>query len=202
MLCATLEVALNRYLQLEPDVGRECAQLSGRCIALRVPQPDWTFFVEFAGRGVIVLAERATPADVSVAGPLTTLLRLSLRTAQGESGLPAGLQVEGETELLTRFSKMLARVDFDPEEVLARLLGDGAAHRVAQGLKGLFGWGRKTGDTLMLDTAEYLREETRDLARSVDAEEWMDGVDRFREGVDRLEARLQRLEAQTFGAGR
>jgi ubiquinone biosynthesis protein UbiJ len=46
-----------------------------------------------------------------------------------------------------------------------------------------------------LDTAEYLREETRDLARKIDVEEWMEAVDSLRDDVERLEARLRRLEA-------
>jgi ubiquinone biosynthesis protein UbiJ len=56
------------------------------------------------------------------------------------------------------------------------------------------GWGRNTASTLGLDTAEYLREETRDLARGSDAAEWMDNVDLLRERVDRFEARIEKLE--------
>jgi ubiquinone biosynthesis protein UbiJ len=64
----------------------------------------------------------------------------------------------------------------------------------------VFGWGRRSAGTLALDTAEYLREETRDLARAADVEEWMDAVDAVRDGADRLEARLQRLEARTMNS--
>ncbi|MGH8115397.1 MAG: ubiquinone biosynthesis accessory factor UbiJ [Rhodanobacteraceae bacterium] len=195
LLCAGLEVALNRYLALEPDVLAECGKLSGRVIALHVDGLGWTFFIEFHGGGVRVLGllERQEP-DVTVSGPLTLLMRLAWKTAAGEGGVSNGLQVEGDTELLTRFNKLLARVGFDPEELLARIVGDTAAHRVNQGLQKLFGWGRRSAETLTLDTAEYLREETRDLARGTDAAEWMDSVDTVREGLDRLEARLSQLE--------
>ena len=88
---------------------------------------------------------------------------------------------------------------FDPAEVAARVVGEGAAHRLVGGLRGLFGWGRRSAATLTLDTAEYLREETRDLARRVDAEEWMDAVDTLREDTDRLEARLRRIERVRAG---
>jgi ubiquinone biosynthesis protein UbiJ len=194
LLCAALEIALNRYLRLEPAALEECARLAGRSVELQVLQPAWSFFIEFAAGGVRVASEPPQSADVSVSGPLTHLLRLGIRAAQGESGVPAGLQVEGDTELLTRFNKLLAGVGFDLEEVLARYLDGGAAHRMAQGIQGLLGWGRKTAGTLSLDTAEYLREETRDLARREDVEEWMDAVEQLREGVDRFEARLARLE--------
>lgn len=197
LLCATLEVALNRYLVLSPEVLASCGGLAGRVIALRVQGPEWTFFIEFHGGGVRVLPVLDNKdADVSVSGPPTLLLRLAWKTAAGEGGVPAGLQVEGDTELLTRFNRLLAQVGFDPEELLAKFLGDSTAHRVNQGLEKLFGWGRQTAQTLGLDTAEYLREETRDLARGSDAEEWMHAVDLLREQADRFEARLNALETQ------
>lgn len=194
MLCATLEVALNRYLSLEPEVLAECGELSGRSIALRALGMGWTFFVEFHGGGVRVLADDTATADVTVSGQPTTLLRLAWKTAGGEGGIPSGIDVDGDTELLLRFNKMLARVGFDPEELLAKFFGGSAAHRIHQGLQKFMGWGRSTASTLSMDTAEYLREESRDLARGSDAAEWMDNVDLLRERVDRFEARLEKLE--------
>mgnify|MGYP000187317940 FL=1 len=73
----------------------------------------------------------------------------------------------------------------------------GAAHRLVGGLKGLFGWGRNAADRLSVDAAEYLTEESEDLARAADVEEWMDGVDQLREGVDRFDARLALLERRS-----
>ena len=72
--------------------------------------------------------------------------------------------------------------------------GDATGHRIHQGLQKFFGWGRNTAQTLGLDTAEYLREETKDLARAADVSDWMDGVDDLRDAVERFEARLARLE--------
>jgi ubiquinone biosynthesis accessory factor UbiJ len=194
LLVSALEIALNRYLRLEPDVLAECGRLSGRCIALGVNGLDWTFFIEPDAQGVRVAAQRSTEADVTVRGPLPLLLRLAWRTAQGAGGVPQGLQVDGDTELLSRFNRLLARVGFDPEELLAKYFGDAAGHRVYQGLHTLFGWGRNTAQTLGLDTAEYLREETRDLARGADVADWMNDVDALRDAVERFEARLARIE--------
>lgn len=194
ILCATLEVALNRTLRLEPEALAECAKLDGRAMELRVSGPEWSFFVEFYAGGVRVMPAYEGHADVSVAAAPAVLARLAFKTLQGDTGLPAGLRVQGDPELLTRFNALLARVGFDPEELLAPIVGAAAAQRVTQGFGALFGWSRKTANTLALDTAEYLREETRDLARREDVEDWMDAVDRLRDGADRLEARLSRLE--------
>jgi len=197
LACATLEIALNRYLRLERSALEECAALNGKAIALHLADLGWTFVVEPHPAGVRVLADSEVPPDVRLSAPSPRLLQLALRSAGGAEGLPAGLEVEGDTELLNRFKALLARVGFDPEELAAKVLGDAAAHRVVGGLRELFGWGRHAAQRLSQDTAEYLTEESGDLARSGDIEEWMQGVDALREGADRLEARLALLEGKT-----
>ena len=197
LACAGLEIALNRYLRLERSALEECAALNGKSIALHLADLGWTFVVEPHPAGVRVLSDSETPPDVRLSAPSPRLLQLALRSAGGAEGLPAGLEVEGDTELLNRFKALLARVGFDPEELAAKVLGDAAAHRVVGGLRELFGWGRHAAQRLSQDTAEYLSEETGDLARSGDIEEWMQDVDALREGADRLEARLALLEGKT-----
>lgn len=195
LLCATLEVALNRYLALEAAALAECERLQGRSIALAVDVPDWTFVIEFHRGGVRVLAADGIAPDVTVRGSLAVLMRLAWTVSRRETGIPQGLAIDGDVELLRRFNRLLAEVGFDPEEFAARFVGDAAAHRLNQGLQTLFGWGRKTAGTLALDTAEYLREETQDLARAADVADWGDAVEVLRDDVERLEARLRRLEA-------
>ncbi len=200
LLCAAVEVALNRYLRLEPAALDACAKLEGRSIALRAEEFDWTLVIEPIASGVRVTDADTGTADVTLSAPTARLLGFALRTASGERGLPPGLRIDGDAELLDRFGRIVLGIGFDLEELLARVVGDGAAHRVAGGLRGLFGWSRNAVDRLALDTSEYLREETGDLAGAADAEEWMDAVDRLRDGTDRLEARLARIERQIGSA--
>lgn len=195
LLSAALEVALNRYLGLEASALAECAALEGRSIALAVEAPAWTFVIEFHRGGVRVLGDDMLTPDVTVRGSLNTLMRLAWTISRSQTAIPQGLSVDGDAELLRRFNRLLAQVGFDPEEFAARFVGDAAAHRLGQGLQTLFGWGRRSADTLALDTAEYLREETKDLARGSDVADWADAVDELRDGTARLEARLRRLES-------
>jgi ubiquinone biosynthesis accessory factor UbiJ len=194
LLCAALEIALNRYLALEPEVAARCAQLKGRTIALGVKGSDWEFTILPQDSRVQVLDRPEKPADVRVVAPPALLLRQALASGRGERAILDGVQVEGDVGLLSRFGEMLLAVGFDPEEWLAGFLCGAAAHRAAQGLGSLADWGRKALSTLALDTAEYLREETRDLVHRADVERWMDEVAEVGEGAARLEARLSRLE--------
>lgn len=201
LACAAVEIALNRYLRLERAALDDCAKLEGRSLALHVADLGWTFVIEPNAAGVRVLAEAATPPDVCVSAPTLRLLRLGASALAGGKGLPTGLEIEGDTELLQRFNAILARVGFDPEELAAKLVGDAAAHRVVGGLRGLFGWGRHAATRFSQDAAEYLVEEREDLARADEIETWMGEVDALREAGDRLEARLALLETRAAAAG-
>lgn len=195
LLVGAMEVALNRFLRLEPDVLTQCSVLRGRVIGLAVAPLNWQLYIEFVDGGVRVADTVDGDVDVAVAGALPDILRMAAAQAGGSSSLPRGLQIHGDVMLLNRFREMLVAAEFDPEEVLTRFMPGHTAHRVATGLQGLFQWGRETVATLGLDTAEYLREETGDLVHREDVEDWMKQVDGVRDGTDRLEARLRRLEA-------
>ena len=55
LICATVEVALNRTLRLEPEVLGDFAQLDGRVLALTIDGLEWSFFIECIPGGVRVL---------------------------------------------------------------------------------------------------------------------------------------------------
>lgn len=194
LVCATVEVALNRTLRLEPEVLADFARLDGRVLAFTVDGLEWDFYLECTPSGVRVLAAAERTADVHVHGGAIGYAQLARQLGGGDASLPPGVSVDGDAELLHRFAQLIARVGFDPAELIARFTGDGAAQRLMQGLQGLLGWGRASAKTMSTNTAEYLREETYDLARKADADDWSAGVETLRDDVARLEARLKRLE--------
>lgn len=200
ILCAAAEIALNRYLRLEPSVLDQCAKLNGRCMEFVLPAAGFGLAVEFMPSGVRVLPHAPQGADVQVTGTPTALIAALRHVAGAQPGLPAGLNVEGDAELLNQFRAMIAKVGFDPEEWLAPMLGGVAAHRLVGGFRKMFDWTRGNSRRMADNTAEYLREETYDLARGRDVGEWMGEVEDARESLDRLEARLRLLESKTPAA--
>lgn len=193
LLCATLEVALNRTLRLEPEVLADFAQLDGKLLALSVDGLNWDFYIECIPSGVRVLPSFERKADVHLRSGAVGYAQLARQFKSGDSSLPAGATVDGDAELLHRFTRLLARIGFEPAELIAKFTGDGVAQRLVGGLQSFFGWGQQSAKTLTLNTAEYLREETYDLARKVDADDWSSAVETLRDDVARLEARLNRL---------
>lgn len=195
VLCAAAEIALNRYLRLEPSVIRECERLSGRCMEFALHSASLSLAIEFIPTGVRVMPTSPRPPELRVSGTPTALIGALRQFGEGETGLPSGLDVEGDAELLAQFRAMVARVGFDAEEWLAPLVGGVAAHRVVGGLRRAFDWTRANSRRMADHGAEYLREETYDLARGRDVDAWMHEVDDARDLLDRLDARLRRLES-------
>lgn len=198
-MCAGLEVALNRYLSLESATLADCGKLAGRCIALHADGPGWEFFLVPHAGGVQVMGEWPGKPDVRISAPPRVLVQRLVRR-EGDESILSGVTVEGDADLLLRFGKLLERVGFDQEEIVARIVGDGAAHRVSSAISGFLGWGRKAASTLALDAAEYLREETGDLPHKDDVEAWGREVESLKQRADALSARLARLE-KGRGAG-
>ena len=62
-------------------------------------------------------------------------------------------------------------------------------------------WGRATAKAMLLNSAEYLREESRDLVAPGEMADFIDDVDRARDDVERLEARIERVARMRAGRG-
>lgn len=192
---AALENALNLYLSADPESAAGLERIVGRRVAFELAGTGlrWILVVESGGR-IGVYDELGDPPDATVrAAPLALL-----RTALAERASIAGgdLAVEGDAEVAERLWSVLRAVELDWEEWLSKALGDAMAHFLAERLRGLGAWERRSRAHLADDLGEYLTEEAGVMPPRAELEDFMDAVDQVREGLDRLEARLARLESR------
>ena len=107
------------------------------------------------------------------------------------------LQISGDIELGQRFQRLLESIDIDWEEQAARVLGDVAAHQLGNALRDLRHWSKQALQSLRLDTAEYLQEESHLLPSRTRLEEFRDAVETLRSEAENLEKRFERLQRAT-----
>ena len=196
-MLAPLEIGLNRYLADDPVALSSLADLKDRVIALRLREFDLQFFMRLHGGGVQVMAECEGEPDARIETSGPALARAFLQPdSQQELTLSGGIDVDGNVELVQDFLAILRNTDFDPEEWLAQRIGDVAAYRAGQFLRGVLDFGRSGLENLMQGSNRYLREETGDLVEREETRQWMNDVDDLRSAVDRVEARIQRLNSQ------
>jgi len=190
MFGTTLGNLLNRGLPRSARARQLCAELSGRSLAIVIPD---LARLRLASSGVTLAATfDAEPADATLTGGPFALLALLGASAQAQ--LQRGhVAISGDTEIAERFRELLERLRPDFEEELSLLLGDVPAHRLARALRAGAAWGAKAADTTLTNLGEYLAHESADLVSRNEGEQFLRGVDALREGVDRLQARLERL---------
>jgi ubiquinone biosynthesis protein UbiJ len=152
-----------------------------------------------AGAAAADAGTRADAAQAVISGSPFALLRLLAGGAGGGSGPTpdrsrAAARVVGDAEVAARYRELFSLARPDLEEELSRLVGDLPARRLSLAAQGAVGWVGKLGRTARENLAEYLQEESRDLAAKAEVEEFVRGVDGLRDTAERVEARLARIE--------
>jgi len=177
---------LNRMLAAQPWARQRLAPYAGESVELRAPPFPAVRFTLLPGG--TVEAGGAAPALTMKIGP-QTLAAL----ARGEEHALRAVEVEGNPKLAAEMLALARHLRWDVEEVLSRLVGDVAAHRIAGAGRALAAWHLDAARRLTGALADYATDETRILARRVELEALAERVAQLRDGIARLEKRLERL---------
>lgn len=191
-LLAAFESVCNRALAMDPETLASVEALAGKIIALELAPSSFTLYLIPGPGGLRLATSCPGEADARVRGTPLGLARAGL--ARGAR--TPEVEISGDVELGQQLQAILARLDLDWEEALARVAGDNLAHRVGNAARAAARWGRNSGASLARDLNEYLHEEARHAPPRREVEAFLDAVDRLRADADRLEARLTRLGAR------
>lgn len=190
-LLAAAEVTVNAALRADVTVAARLRAFDGRRLRVEFRGLNLGVDMVVAGQNFIVEpAGIATPAAWVIGGPADLLHALMTDQLAGR------IEFRGDPVFAQDLLAVVRDLDLDPEEWLAQRIGDVPGRRVAQLLRGAGRWLRQGASTLELDTAEYLREETRDLVHREEVEQWSTAVDRLRNDTERAAARIRTLRAQ------
>jgi ubiquinone biosynthesis protein UbiJ len=190
-----LSALLNRNVAQSERASALAQQLEGRALALVLEGTPITLFFRVADGRIAIDTRDAGESDATLSGSPISLL--SLVGPGAEDRLRgSSIRIAGDAEVAQRFRDVLQHARPDFEEELSRVVGDVAAHQVANIARTFFDWGRKAADSFSTNVAEYLQEEGRDVPSRVEVEEFLEAVDQLRETTDRLDARLSRVESR------
>jgi ubiquinone biosynthesis protein UbiJ len=189
MLTSTIENVLNQGLPASPRAQALCAELAGKKLAIEVPEVA-RVLVESTGEALRV-SRGDSAADAEIIGGPFGLLAL---TGDAQEVLQRrGVEIRGDAQVAERFRELARLLQPDPEDALARVIGDVPAHQIGRFSRLALSWGRRAAATTVANIAEFLSHERRDLVPRNEGEQFLRGVDTLREDVDRLEARLDFL---------
>jgi ubiquinone biosynthesis protein UbiJ len=113
--------------------------------------------------------------------------------ARGEEHFLRAVEVSGNARLADEVMALARHLRWDFEEDLSRLVGDAAAHRLAEGLRAFAAWQADAARRLAGAFAEYATEEANLLARRGEFDSLARDTAVLRDAVERLEQRMRRL---------
>lgn len=189
-----LEAAINRYLSLDPEAIEKIAELEGRVIAVEITGFNKTLYFFPHQAGMDVAEQYEAEVDTTLRGSPLALLKMSISKDVAPLMLKGEVEIEGDVRLGRSFKKILAEMEIDWEEYIARIIGDASAHHLAKLTKKIINWGKQAGNDVAADVSEYLQEESRDLVSKPELEMFYQDVDTLRNQLDRFQARLEALK--------
>lgn len=193
---AALEAAINRLLALDREGAARLTPIQGRVLRVEVAGFDLRLTIVPGDDRLRFYQDYEAEPDCIVRGTPAALLRMGL-AGRGEDQVFSGaVEIAGDNRIAQTLGEVLRGLDIDWEEQLARLLGDGLAHRLGNRARAARRWGERSADVLAQDLREYLTEEGRVLPSEAEVDRFLLAVDALRDDVERLQARIERLARQ------
>lgn len=191
-----LESALNRALALDPETGEAIRRLDGRRIELTLESPPLALALRVDGERLVVgPVDPGNEPDLAVRTTLAGMLS-QLPFLRRDDAPPVGkVRVAGDADLARQLQRLAERFDPDWQKPFTTVFGEVIGVQVASAFATALRGARQFGGTMARNAAEYVTEESRDVAGRDELAAFHDDVDTLRDGVERLAARISRLPA-------
>lgn len=192
-LLAGVELGLNRVLAMDSTALPRLARLSGRVIAVECTAPSLQLFILPSAAGLQLAAQWAGEADCSLRAPAASLVRLA--TSKNKTSILHSPEVslDGDSAALLELAGILQDLELDWEYELSRWLGPVGSQLLGGHLRSRVSWSSQALDSLRLNLADYLSEESRSLVGQREADARFAELDHLKLSLDRLDARIERL---------
>jgi ubiquinone biosynthesis protein UbiJ len=193
---------LNALLSREEWARDRLARHSGKTVRFVVGAMKANLSID--GQGYTDVADDAIVPDVTltITSEKFSVDQLfkkqaSAATARDRADAFADMtHISGDAGLAQVVAELAANLRWDPEDDLARVMGDIPAARLAAGARALSAGLRGAAERLGANAAEYLSQERPILTSRPALEDWRAKVTQAVSSVDALAARLARLEAR------
>lgn len=150
----------------------------------------------FVTRLTVLDSGETAPAAAESASAVTLTLTpgLMLRVAAKDETVWRDIIIDGDTAFAGTIHHLWQHLRWDAEEDLSKVVGDVAAHRIAESGRTLQRWAQASGDNLAHSFAEFWTEEQPLIAAKQDVARFTADVDQLRDATARLEKRIELLQ--------
>ena len=190
---ASAETAINRILQLDSTVQARMSALTGQVIAINCTQPEITLYLIPLETGLQLTHSWHAPADCTLTAPASLLLKLMTSPDKSPVLHHPDVVLDGNSSLLLELSDILQNLELDWEYEVSRWLGPVPTALLSGHLRSRHHWALQAMQSLHLNSADYLAEESRTLVGHSEAQVRFSEIDQLKIDLDRLDARVALL---------
>lgn len=192
-LLAGVELGLNRVLAMDSTALPRLARMSGRVIAVECAAPNLQLFILPSAGGLQLAAQWAGEVDCQLRASAASLLRLATSKDKTSILHSPDVTLHGDSAALLELAGILQDLELDWEYELSRWLGPVGSQLLGGHLRSRANWTSQALDSLRLNLADYLSEESRSLVGQREADARFAELDQLKLSLDRLDARIERL---------
>jgi ubiquinone biosynthesis protein UbiJ len=191
--------AVNHLLARETWARERLTPYAGKIARLSCPPVTLILLVQPDGYlSAVDESEAHNTFDVTVSVPPDAV---PVFLQGGQAAVMKHVKIEGDAEFATVIAKLAEHLRWEPEEDLAKLIGDGPAWRIASVARTVADHALRTGRNLVESVAEYLLDENPQLVRRTALDDFNVELARARDALARVEKRIERLEQKVEARG-
>ncbi|MBB5416148.1 ubiquinone biosynthesis protein UbiJ [Paraburkholderia atlantica] len=190
--------AVNHLLARESWARERLAPYAGKTARLSCPPVVLALLVQPDGYLGTLDEADAHQFDVTISVPSDALPAF---LQGGQAAVMKHVKIEGDAEFATVIAKLAEHLRWEPEEDLAKLIGDGPAWRITALVRSVGEHVQRTGRNLLDTAAEYLLDENPQLVRRTALADFNVELARARDSLARVEKRIERLEQKVEARG-
>jgi len=190
--------AVNHLLARETWARDRLAPYAGKTARLSCPPVVLTLLVQPDGYLGAVEDHDAGAVDVTLSLPAGAL---SSYLQGGQAAVMKHVKIEGDAEFAQVIGKLAEHLRWEPEEDLAKLIGDAPASRIATLARTAGEQALRTGRNVLGSVTEYLLDENPQLVRHAELDGFNEELSRARDALARVEKRIERLEQKSQASG-
>lgn len=187
MLTSAIVPPINHLLRQANWAREKLSAYSGKSARIVVSPFMFNFTIKENGEVGAAAADAAPAVELTLTAPLL------LRILSGDEAAASEVSVSGDASFAADINAVARNLRYDAEEDLSRVVGDIAAHRIAEAGRGFAAWQKSLFTSFVANSAEFFTFEQPLLAQEARVREFIAQVDELRDAVARLEKRLEKL---------
>ena len=194
IVATVLERALNATLAMDPDSVQLLAKLEGRVVEMNIESLDGRFYLLPHRERVSIVVDHDQNPDIVIEGGLLEYVRSATASVRGSANPDQLLEISGDAHSVAVMREFLRSLQPDFEERLSSLIGDIPARQAGNQIRSFAEWADQIGQSIAVNTGEYLTEEKRLLVVRSRINRFINSVNQLHADTERLARRLGNLE--------